>query len=364
MTIAPTGIDPFPAVFGVPTMSLTNLTVDSSQLDTGGTLSVTGNFSWTNSSSSGTSAIQVPITVGGASTLGGTDDKELFDTLTLNGPTTISGAPLTLANASQLVNNSTLTMAAGSQIGNGGGGATHTVTNNGVLAVPSGTAKLALYDAAFNDPGQVTVSHGAVLEVVDGQNALSSSSTFGGGGSVTFGSSGYGMDTTLAPNVTITKPTSVKFVGPNSTFFDGTGSFIGNGVFDWTGGAITGNLTIGGSVSSDISGKNAKVIQGGTLTLSTKTKLSGTAPVELADGSTLTNTGSMTMAKKSSVTFGGGGATDFFTNSGSLIVSAGHANASITGVNFTNTGTVQAKSGTLLTKRGERTLPAGRRTRR
>jgi hypothetical protein len=300
----------------------------------------TGTFLWTGGTILGDLSVASTVTT----TVSGSGTKSLQGgSLTLAGNTTVSDpGPVDLSNAADLVNNGTLTLSTGSMIGDGGGGATHTFTNNGSLVLRASTsATLDLYDARFEDPGAVSVAVGSTLAVSDGATSLAPTTTFAGGGTAAFNTAGTVKS---ASGVSVGTGTKVALAGPVT--LDGTGSFTGAGAFVWDTGTIVGKLTVS-TASTLIKGSAAKTLSGGTLTLDGTTTVSGSGPVELANGSHLVNAGNLTLGDGTTIEYGGGGATDTFSNSGTLVSAAGTGSAAITGLNLTTTGTVQIASGTL-----------------
>jgi hypothetical protein len=155
----------------------------------------------------------------------------------------------------------------------------------------------------------------------------------------------------LASNLSIGAGTTVTLTG--GATFTGPGSFTGTGSFQWSGGTIDGNLDVASTLATTISGTATKSLTSPSstptaLTLHGATDLKGSGEVELFGTTTLSNLGTLTMEKGTTV-----GASvccvapDHFTNAGTLSVTAGSGTATTTNMAFSNSGTVKVTSGTL-----------------
>jgi hypothetical protein len=222
-------------------------------------------------------------------------------------------------------------------------------TSTGTLAVPastSGAATMQFID--FRDQGTVSVGAGSLLHVIEGPVQLASGDSVSGGGTLEFDGN---APVALASNVTIASGTTVQLNG--GATFGGTGSLVGSGRFAWTGGAVQGNLSVGKNVSTAISGTHTKTVSSPngkpiTLTLNGATALTGAGELELGTAATLANEGTLTLSGGTTIGAGTCCSTpDHLLNSGTLLVAAKKSTASISLLQFVNSGTVKITSGTL-----------------
>jgi len=197
--------------------------------------------------------------------------------------------------------------------------------------------------------GAVALGSGSTLDVIAGPATFSHGAVVDNGGTLAFD---LGETVKLAPGVTISHGTTVELTG--NAAFTGIGGFAGTGSFLWTGGHIEGNLDVGQSSTTTISGTgtkdmfspNGKPI---TLTLRGHTTVSGTGPVHLGTAANLDNKGKLTA--KPGTTFEAGTCCvnpDRFTNDGTLTVAASRKPTTIAYLTFLNRGTVKLTSGKLV----------------
>jgi hypothetical protein len=220
--------------------------------------------------------------------------------------------------------------------------------STGTLTVPGSTSgKANLEWMNFNDQGTVLVGAGSTLIDTVGPGEFSPGVIITGGGTLDFEQN---ASMTLASNVQIQSGTTVK-LGLGT--FLGPGSFTGAGNFAWSGGTISGNLDVGNTITTTISGTSAKSLTSPSstptaLTLHGATSLAGSGELELSGATTLSNLGTMTLGTGTTV-----GASvccvapDTFSNGGTLIVAAGTGTATTTSLQFSNSGTVNVNGGTL-----------------
>jgi hypothetical protein len=310
-----------------------------------------GKFSWTGGTIDGN--LDVGKTI--HTTVSGTAKKQLMSPgsthalLAFHGPTTVQGAGPLEAFAADISSSGAFTIRTGATIE----GSTCCVSpdeflSTGTLTVPgsSGNANVAFMN--FNDQGTVVVGAGSTLLDTSGPGEFGPGVILSGGGTVGFD---QGASMILASNIQIQSGTTVTLTG-GSTFF-GPGSFTGAGNFAWSGGTINGNLDVGNTITTTISGTAFKTLTspGSTptaLTLRGVTSLAGSGELELTGATTLSNLGTMTMNTGTIV-----GASvccvtpDTFSNGGTLIVAAGAGTATTTNMQFSNSGTVEVNGGTL-----------------
>jgi hypothetical protein len=316
-----------------------------------GSLTGAGRFRWTG----GTVAANLTVGKSVSTIISGKSAKEVASagskpvTLTLDGATTLSGTGQLELNAGNIANSGRFTISPGSTVmAEACCVSPDKFTNTGTLAVPGSkslTATLAW--TKFADQGSVSVGKGSRLEVTVGPVALSGGAPISGGGTLDFDQD---ASVGLASNVSIGTGTTVQLTGGATV--TGTGSFAGDGAFLWTGGTVAGNLTVGKSVSTTISGSSAKLVQSEdskpvTLTLDGATTLSGTGPLNLNAGN-ITNSGTFTAGSGTAIA----GlvccvAPDQVRNTGRFVVAAAKKSAAVSALAFTNSGSVTISSGTL-----------------
>jgi len=310
-----------------------------------------GKFSWTGGTIDGN--LDVAKTI--HTTVSGTTKKQLMSPgsthalLAFHGPTTVEGAGPVEAFAADISSSGAFTIRTGATIE----GSTCCVNpdeflSTGTLTVPGSSGKANVTFMNFNDQGNMVVGAGSTLLDTVGPGEFSPGVIMSGGGTVDFD---QGASVTLASNLQIQSGTTVLLAG-NAGFF-GPGSFTGAGNFAWSGGTISGNLDVGNTITTTISGTTAKELTSPTttptaLTLHGVTSLAGSGELELFGTTTLSNLGTLTM--NTGTTVGASvccAAPDTFSNGGTLIVAAGTGSATTTNMQFSNSGTVKVNGGTL-----------------
>jgi len=310
-----------------------------------------GKFSWTGGTIDGN--LDVAKTI--HTTASGTTKKQLMSPgsthalLAFHGPTTVEGAGPVEAFAADISSSGAFTIRTGATIE----GSTCCVTpdeflSTGTLTVPGSSGKANVTFMNFNDQGNMVVGAGSTLLDTVGPGEFSPGVIMSGGGTVDFD---QGASVTLASNLQIQSGTTVLLTG-NAGFF-GPGSFTGAGNFAWSGGTISGNLDVGNTITTTISGTTTKELTSPTttptaLTLHGVTSLAGSGELELFGTTTLSNLGTLTM--NTGTTVGASvccAAPDTFSNGGTLIVAAGTGSATTTNMQFSNSGTVKVNGGTL-----------------
>jgi fibronectin-binding autotransporter adhesin len=328
----------------------------------GGDLTVTEGLTWT------TGYIELPVTVSGEASITGAAEKGLFANMTLNGPTTLSGSgSLGIGGSSVLSSSGMFTIAPGATIA--GSGALDRFVNSGSLVVPASSGGVAsLVDigesggGGFEDNGSVSVGSGSTLDLKDGHGVLASGVSFSGRGkTLVDGAERFAP----ASNVSLGSGSTLELGLPDSggnPFFEGSGSFVGEGAFDWTGGLVepsSGPATVSfaKTITTQISGAATKTLGDGavpiTLNFAGPTTISGSGPLQLNSQGVLSSSGTFTIA--SGATISGSGALDRFVNSGSLVVPASSGGvASLVdigesgGGGFEDNGSVSVGSGSTL----------------
>ncbi len=125
-----------------------------------------------------------------------------------------------------------------------------TFTNNGTLIVGG---NLTIDQAMFRARPQSRVNGVGTVRIVNGTPELAGPWTLGGNATLSlFGTSGGTALTTVQGTTTIGSGATIQQQGFAS--IRGTGVFAGSGAYQWLGGRILGNLTLGASLSTVISG--------------------------------------------------------------------------------------------------------------
>src|SRR5207244_4496392 len=170
-----------------------------------------------------------------------------------------------------------------------------------------------------------------------------------GGGTLQFE---MGASMTLATGVSIGAGSTMMLTG-NAEFF-GPGTFVGGGKFSWTGGTIDGNLDVGNSIHTTVSGttRESRIPPGSThalLAFHGPTTVEGSGPLEAfaadisSSGAFTIRTGATVEASTCCV------APDEFLSTGTLTVpgsTSGKAN--LEWMNFNDQGTVLIGAGSTL----------------
>jgi len=351
VTIAPTASQVSPHVTDMPGgTSVQDLSMTNASLS-GGAVTVNGDFTW--SVSQGQNTLDAPLTVKGSATISGAGKKITLAQMTFDGHTDVSGAGVleTEFSGAAIRNAGRFELEPGASVeANACCSNPNKFISTGILAMPAsagGTATLGFMGLSIG--GTVALGSGSTLDVIAGPATFSPGAVVDNGGTLAFD---LGETVKLAPGVTISHGTTVELTG--NAAFTGVGGFTGTGRFLWSGGHIEGNLDIGQSSTTTISGTgtkdmfspNGKPI---TLTLRGHTTVSGTGPVHLGTAANLDNKGKLTA--KPGTTFEAGICCvnpDRFTNDGTLTVAASRKPTTIAYLTFLNRGTVKLTSGKLV----------------
>jgi hypothetical protein len=224
------------------------------------------------------------------------------------------------------------------------------ITNSGgIVSIGSGTgtgSTVTISTASYQSVGGRTViGTGKVLSLSIGAPAQMSSTTISGGGRLQ-----VAVPVAVSGTVTVGTSTTLAVVDRGSV--DGTALVTGNGTVSWTGGALSGALTVS-TARVTVSGPSWKTIanvNGG----STPSSIRITAPTTISSGSAAhPNPVDLHYSKlmlAGSTAVGGhvniSGGT--LQNTGTMTVTAGTAHLDRIGTSITlNSGTVLVRSGTL-----------------
>jgi len=311
-----------------------------------GTNTIQGAFNWTGGTVSGTLTVSSNATLN----MSGAATKTVNGALTNLGTTTWSGSgQLTLANGTfynqsgalfDIQTDVTLGRSGGEiffnvgtfrkSAGTGVGSITPNFVNTGAVQAQTGTL---IFGAGTLD-GTFTADAGATINFNDGGSArtftLDMMPNFSGAGTIQF-ISGF-----------------IKFTVPITNFQLAGATLAGTnvviGTLNWTGGTISGVMTVSNTATLNISGAATKTVNGSLTNLCTTT-WSGAGQLTLANGTFYNQLGAL-FDIQNDVTMSRAGGEIFF-NAGTFRKSAGTGVSSIT-PNFVNSGAVQAQSGTLV----------------
>jgi hypothetical protein len=367
--------DCFAHVDNVPTVSLTNFTLEENpSLCTtsvsGGAITVEQMFQWNGG------ALETPVTVAGgaAATVTGTNQRlnSLVADLDVLGVLSVGGT--VDDGALRISGGTTLHIEPGASLVSGGpneiDGATcctnpPVVRNEGTISVNGST--LTLTAVELDQQASVVTTLDGQL-VTDGAVVTTAASTdYSGNGS-------WLLEERTAARfggtVKIGNGFRIDFGGINSVFsssLGGTADLTGHGTFAWTGGVIEANLNIGHSIRFEVSGAHT----GGAGRVLEGLDTSGTSPVpvtqtnhgaiSIGDGATITTAGSarLTNASDGLVQMEPGTAMsaqgccaspDRFVNSGvlSVLPTTNSGPVVLTGISYRSQATTEIASGRTL----------------
>jgi hypothetical protein len=273
-------------------------------------------------------------------------------TVTNHGAITVEhGAAVLTGNQAELVNatRGTLTLAPGTQFSTLSCCVNPSkVVNHGTLVVPTSASSdpVVLGGVAYQGSGGTTsVARGRTLQLSGGARGSLASTTVGVGGTLAVAD-----PTTVRGTIRVGSGSRLNLRAGGS--LDGTATIAGAGSLPWTGGAVTGDVTVtvgGGVPISGIDHKFVANVGGG----STPSKLNVETHASLASGTSaqhdyLSIEGQSTLTLASSTTIGN--FTEIYSgkliNAGSLHVKPGTSGVAVRSGPLTNRGTVTVSRGT------------------
>lgn len=329
------------------------------------TIGGTGTFDW----SAGTLGGAVTIAAAARLHVSGVTVNNGRRQFAASDPTSSSITPSKLMNDGDITfdNGAAVTMAGGTTLANASDGVLHlapgtgltggscciapaVVSNNGgqvIVDSSTTTTPVALASIAYQDHrGTTSVAAGQQLQLAHGPQSVLTGTHIAGGGTLQLGGA-----TKVTGQLAVTDGTTIALV-PGGTI-DGSATVSGSGAMQWTGGSMSGDVTLGPTEGVAISGTATKSITppsgGGTSSVDVRTALSfapGTSSAHdyLDLGSaTLTLDGDTTVPAFVEIN---GGAV---VNNGTVTVAAGGDSAYRSGPTATtvNAGTIAVTSGTL-----------------
>ncbi|HEV7926591.1 MAG TPA: Ig-like domain-containing protein, partial [Verrucomicrobiae bacterium] len=139
-------------------------------------------------------------------------------------------------------------------------------------------------------------------------------------------------------------------LGSNGTLNATAGLTVSN-LFDWTGGSLTGNLTVAGSATMNLNYPGGNLFMDGATVVNNGTAIWDGGTLYCNSSTIITNNGSW-LAETDDVLYNTGGGTPTFYNNGTFSKAPTTGNTSLIGLLLDNSGTVNINS-------GELTLSAG-----
>ena len=336
-----------------------NLTLSSGFVNGAGTLHVTGNFTWSGGtiSGSGLRNLYGVSTISCASAPCFLDGSVLY--LHVSGTFSASANPLNFANGATLVvdTGTTLSITNDGDFTNGGG-ASNAISLNGTIwkKTTTGTSTFAVFISQVSGAtlrtdagtlqlgGGALVQAGATIDVAAGSTLQITGGTFalnGAPGSMPVSGNFVVSGGTLQLNGSITIPIA-NFALQGTGTVAGSGTLVLPGTSSWSGG------TMSGSGITRIDSGNALIVSGNpALTQGRQLLNNGTITFTgigmTISSATLTNNGTLNLNGNSNIGNAGTGTID---NSGTLAKIGGSGSSTIVAA-VNNSGTVNAAIGTL-----------------
>ncbi|MEO7678909.1 MAG: NF038122 family metalloprotease, partial [Verrucomicrobiota bacterium] len=322
--------------------------VASGNLAGNGAVSGPGTLSWTGGNISAVLDLLSNLTI----SLNGAADKVLSGgTLNNAGNIIWTGAGILMASANSVINNTgTFNLQNDSQFFNYSGSSPIPVFNNtGTLrkSVAGGSTIIQPSNSGwiFNNAGLFDIQTGILS--CRSQLNLNAGGSYSGAGATR----NEGGTATITGSSTIVSGSSFELA---SGTFNGTGTFNGVGTFVWTGGTFSGVLTIASTANLLMSGNTDRTLTG-TLNNAGTATWTNNSVIYVSSGSVFNNSGIFLAQNESSFFNNTGGTVPLFNNTGTLrkttATTTTFANAN-SGINFTNSGTVDLRAGTLAINAG------------
>lgn len=266
--------------------------------------------------------------------------------MTNNGTVQWTGGEIGFASGSIVTNNAAWNVLTDNAFSHQGGSGS-TFTNNGSFSKLAGAGDTVIGSVSFVNNGELKTDSGRIV-YAGGLASFRAGTSFTGSGShrVTNNASFVGLQTIAAG-------TNVEL---------SVGNFSGNaaqveGILRYSGGTVSGTWTIANNSTLAYEGGTAKAFDAAALNNAGNLNWSG-SDLRLSSGSTLTNTGVMTVSSDHNIAHAGGAGVTV-TNSGTFRKSGGTGITSIEGATFVNNGIVDAQTGTLRYASGVATFNDG-----
>jgi hypothetical protein len=346
------------------------------QLGGTATIAGTGTVDWTGGTIEGniTIAHGVTVNVSGAHTDNGKRGLAGQDGLSNNIPAVLTnhgtmrlskGAGILTAANAQLVNASdgVLSMAPGTAFTSIGCCVNPTrIINHGTVIVPSGSSSTPalISGVAYQSNATTSVAPKRALQLDEAPGKLSAATVKGGG------TLAVTAPLTVSGTISVASDTTLA-LRANRGSLNGTATIAGHGSLHWTGGAVSGKITVATSGGTVISGTDEKDVAGvngtstpSTLTLDSKT----TFAAGTKDKHNVLNVGQSRLVLASTTT--AANYVDIYAgtvvNTGTFTIKPGSGTVTRSGSGpLTNRGTLKVASGTLFDS-GDYTQAAGSTT--
>jgi len=254
---------------------------------TGGGLTLSQGLNW----SGGNLTTEVTMSAGSGGAIGGSDYKKLDGAIHNHGNLSLDSGILHLANAAQINNSGTFSVAKGSQVqglvccltpAEINNSATGRVEVGSFLPLPG--ADTATIDAvSFNAAGTIDVG-GGVLELRWAPGEIAAGTRFVGDGKFRVTNK---AEMFMSGTFEVLPATEFELDSCSGTcnqgVLTGTGTMDNDGFFLWKGGDVDGQLTLGAGVHTRISGPASKDLDGRIVNLG-RTVFSDDDPTGLSTG--------------------------------------------------------------------------------
>lgn len=233
---------------------------------------------------------------------------------------------------SKLVNNGTISATSDNSV-NFAGGINSTVTNNGVFEKSAGSGDTTISGVNFINSGTIDAQTGRILFATNGA-VFDAGSIFTGAGEIA---------------ITALSAFNGGFTSSNLVFESGTATGTNaalTGTADFESGTMAGSWNIAAGAALDLTTGGNKVLNAATVTNDGTINWQAGNIFTISD-SKLINNATITATSDNSISFGGG-VNSTFTNTGTFRKSAGLGDTTISGLNFVNSGTIDAQTGRIL----------------
>lgn len=299
-----------------------------------------GTFTGTNAALTGNAALEGGTMAGSWTVAAGsaldvtTAGNKTLDAATVTNDGTLNwqAGNMFMISDSKLVNNGTISGTSDNSV-NFGGGINSTITNNGVFEKSAGSGDTTISGVNFINSGTIDAQTGRILFATNGA-VFDAGSIFTGAGEVA---------------ITALAAFNGGFTSSNLVFQSGT--FTGTnaaltGSADWESGTMTGSWNVTAGATLDATTAGNKTFNATTLTNDGAINWQA-ANIFMISDSKLINNATITATSDNLIGFGGG-VNSTFSNTGTFRKSGGLGDTTISGVNFVNSGTIDAQTGRIL----------------
>lgn len=232
---------------------------------TGGNVTVTRSFTWTG----GRLESNITTAMFSFSSIDGNDTKLLSGNITNNGILSLGSVPLNISAGSAITNNGRFSATEGAlisgmtccvnppRVDNNGS----FVVSNPVLPLPVGD-QVTVDNVAFDAGGTVDTGDG-VLEVRSAPSQINAGTRFVGDGRVRVTDL---AEMKMLGLFNVSRDTEFELASSSGDggqgVLSGTGTMDGDGEFLWTGGDVTGSLSLGSGIRASMEGPSVKDLDG------------------------------------------------------------------------------------------------------